>query len=506
MSGGLAELWDEIAGATLGSPARVRLTPQVSLERFVSEGWDYAEPEMPFIPNWHVGAICEHLTWISTGEIQDLIINIPPGHAKSMIAAVLWPSWVWSWWAGWRSIFTSYAGDLSLRDATRTRDLLTSDWYQRKFQPTWKFTSDQNVKGYYRNDAKGERLSTSVGAKVTGFRGHCVVVDDPLAVMEAHSEVKLTEAARWWDTAMSNRFVDQRKKTRVIIMQRLHEKDLTGHVLAKNAGYVHLMLPSEYEPARSSVTVINGVERWRDPRTKAGELLFPSLFTRAVLEEAKTKDLGTWGFAAQHQQSPLPASGGIFQRDWFRRYREKDIPAVWSETLISGDLTFKKKEDSDFVVLDVWSRLLAACYLRYERRERMGFGETKRALRDVAKAWPDAHAKLIEDKANGPAIIDELRNEIPGLIAVPNNDGVLAQAWAIQPFVEAGNIYIPEGPEGDAWLDEVCVFPKGSFDDRVAAFVQAVMRLHKNARSPVAPNRNEPQYSDAARVANQTRF
>lgn len=497
--------------------------PPMRLREFVERGWPIVEPDMPFIPNWHIDAICEHLEWMSSGEIQRLVINMPPGHAKSMIFAVLWPAWVWTWRPGWRSIYGSYDLDLSTRDAVRTRMVLTSAWYLGTFEPSWRFTSDQNVKGYYRNNRMGERMAVSVTGKSTGFRGHFVGVDDPLNVKDRHSDAPggaLDQAVDWWDKSMSSRLNDPRKDPRAIMMQRLHERDPTGHALAAG-GYVHLCLPTEFDVRKRSVTVTKSGQTWHDPRTKPGELLFPELFTPEVIAQAK-KDLGSWDYAAQHQQSPMPATGGIFQKGYFvggevetaegkkiiadRSYRRRQLPPVFEEELQSWDFTFKKREDSDYVVGQIWSRLGADVYLRFERRERMGFADSKRAIRELSAAWPRANAKLVEDKANGPAIIEELRTEIPGIIAVPNNDGVLAHAWAIQGFVEAGNIHVPhpdEEPWVGEWLAEVCGYPKAAFDDRVAAFTQAILRLMRNARARQSTNGNgtEP-LSEAGRAAN----
>jgi predicted phage terminase large subunit-like protein len=488
---------------------RAIAAPQVSLRRFVEMGWHIVEPELAFIPNWHIDAISEHLEWLARGEITRLIINVPPGHAKSLLVSVMFPAWMWTWRPGWRSIFGSYDQELSTRDAVRCRIVLTSDWYHEAFQPSWRFTTDQNVKSFYRNDRMGERLAVSPGGRSTGFRGHCVAVDDPLNVKDAHSDKALETAATWIDQSMSSRLLDPRTGARVMIMQRLHEKDPTGHLLAKG-GYVHLMLPSRFEPKRRSVTVLNGVERWRDPRREAGELLFPQLYTPTVLDEAEKKDLGSWGFASQHQQSPLPSTGGIFQKGYFvggevetpegkrlapdRTYRRAQLPIHFDEHIQSWDMAFKKKDDSDFVVGQVWSRSGADLYLRFERRGRMG-----------TVAHPYAHAKYIEDKANGPAIIEELRGSIPGIIAQPNTDGVEAHAWAIQPFVEAGNVHLPhrsEWPEIDEWLAEVCGYPKAAHDDRVAAFTQAVLRLMRNIGARTPKGRDETRYSEAATIAN----
>ena len=486
--------------------------PIMSLRQFVEEAWPILEPDKPFMANWHVDAICQHLEWVNAGEINRLVINIPPGHAKSILTSVMWPAWVWTWRPGWRSIFGSYDEKLSLRDSVKSRTVMQDRWYHERFSPRWRFTSDQNVKGYYRNSRMGERLAISTSSASTGFRGDCTVVDDPINAKERHNVNALADVVDWWDKVMSSRLNDQLRGGRVIVMQRLHGKDLTGHVLAKG-GYVHLCLPTEFDPKRRSVTVTKSGFTWRDPRTRPRELLFPDLNPPEAIALQRT-DLGTWDFAAQHQQQPMPDTGGIFERGWFKFYRKRDLPPVFAETLQSWDFTFKKKSaseqkkktnDTDFVVGQVWSRLGANCYLRFERRGRMGFGESKKAVKDVTEAWPAAALKLIEDKANGPAIIEELRNDIDGIIAVNNADDVVARAWACQPFVEAGNIWLPDPadwPEVEDWLDEVCVFPKADNDDRVAAFVQAVLRLKRRVGQDSSPP-PQAKPNEAHQVASQ---
>jgi predicted phage terminase large subunit-like protein len=490
--------FDRVKAEVFGRPIeQERTAPPISLRAFVEGAWSSVESELPFIPNWHVDAICEHLEWVAAGEIQRLAINIAPGLAKSILIAVMWPAWMWTWRPTWSAIFSSYDDTLSTRDSVRARTVMMSEWYRESFRPAWAFTSDQNVKGYYRNSRQGERLATSVDGKNTGFRAHCVAVDDPISAKDRHNQRKLESVIDWWDKVMSSRSRDQRTGARVIVHQRLNERDLTGHVLAKG-GYQHLNLPTEYDPKRRSITVTKSGETWQDPRTERGELLFPQLITRDVVDQAKI-DLGTWDFSAQHQQLPLPDAGGIFQRDWFKFYRKADLPAAVAqqseddEELQSWDLTFKGKEDSDFVVGQVWRRIRTRCYLRHERRGRMGFSESKRAVREVTRAFPHATAKLIEDKANGPAIIDELRSDIAGIIAASDPGGVLAQAWAVQPFVEAGGIYLPDPadwPEVEDWLTEVCSYPNGVNDDRVAAFTQAVHRMKRHIQQPPATRRS----------------
>lgn len=491
-----------------------RTAPIMPLRQFVAEGWREVEPEMEFIPAYHIDAICEHLEWVSTGEINRLIINIGPGYAKSIVVSVMWPAWMWSWRPGWRSIFGSYDMVLSTRDAVRSRAVLSSEWFKDTFSPSWRFTVDQNVKSYYINNRHGQRLATSTTGKGTGFRGHCVAVDDPVNAIDRNKLEVHKAVADWWDKAMSSRQVDPRSVMRVAVHQRLHPNDLTGHLLAKG-GYTRLNLPTEFDPKRRSVTVTKSGKKWVDRRSAKGELLFPKLFTPEVVEQAK-KDLGSLDYEAQHGQNPQVAGGGIFKREWFKFYLKRDLPPVWEEELQSWDLTFKatsaqqkKKVDVDFVVGQVWSRLRSNCYLRFERRGQMGFTDSKKAVRDVTKAWPAATAKLIENKANGPAIIEELKDDIDGLIAVENNDGVIAWAHAISAYVEAGNIWVPdpsEWPEVNDWLDEVCAFPGGIKDDRVAAFAMAVMRMKRKGRADDKPTDEKKPPVSAAVAAARQRF
>lgn len=504
----LAAAWkDAVDQARANASLSLVSSPSMRLRAFVEGAWHVNDPAAPFIANWHVDAIAEHLEAVAAGEIRRLVINIPPGHAKSLIVSVLWPAWMWHYRPQWASIFTSYDPGLTMRDAVRTRDVLKSEWFRRTFTPRWGFSGDQNVKSYFANTAKGFRFSTSIAGAATGWRGHAVVVDDPVNVKKANSSVAMDEVIRIWDTAMSSRLLDMQTGAHVIMMQRLNMRDLSGHVLAKEAGYQHLSLPSEYDPKKRSVTVTVSGKSWTDPRTVAGELLFPQKFPRVVLEQAKL-DLGGMQYAAQHQQAPVPAAGGVFKREWFRFYLKRDLPVVWHERIQSWDLTFKKSEGTDYVVGDVWGRLGANIYLIHHDRERRDFVESKKAIIAMTARFPEANLKLIEDKANGPAIISELRGSVSGLVGAGDPGGVIAQAWATQPLVEARQVWLPdpsEAPWINDWLDEVCGFPKFGFDDRVAAATQAWQRFQQNIRGGHGMGKEATEApSEAAMVAGMT--
>lgn len=475
-------------GAIFDPPAPLDPAARMPLKRFVVDGWPVLEPGTDYIDGWHVDAICDHLEAVADGRIRFLIINMPPGHMKSLLVSVFWPAWMWTWRPEWRALFGSYDLTLAIRDAKRTRDLLDSEWYRDTFHPAWTLSGDQNVKSYYENTRKGFRLALGVGSKGTGFRGDCTVVDDPLNVKDQWSETKRAGANDWWDKTMSSRLNDQRKGARIVVMQRLHEDDLSGHLI-KRGGYELLRLPSEFEPTHRATTSIG----WTDPRAEEGECLFPALFPPAVLEQAKI-DLGSGDYAGQHQQTPVPAGGGIIKRAWFRYYTS--TPPVWQQQLQSWDMSFKDTKSSDFVAGGVWGKSGANCYLLDVYHERAGFTETCRAVRSMTEKWPGASAKLVEDKANGPAVIDTLRATIGGLIAVEPEGGKEARAHAVTPFIEAGNVWLPSPeayPQHAGWVEallhecETFTGKDGGKDDLVDMMTQALLRLCRRGGMRDAP-------------------
>jgi hypothetical protein len=214
-----------------------------SLASFVRLGWHVLEPTTPLVWNWHMDAVADHCEAVTDGRITRLLINIPPGHMKSLLVAVFWPAWVWIRRPTWKVIFGTYAETLSTRDSLRCRDLIQSQWYQDTFRPKWKIRSDQNQKTFFQNTARGYRIAVSVGGTGTGLRGDTVVFDDPMNVEEYPSEKSLAKAISWWDHRMSSRLNNMATGSRVGIMQRIHENDPAGHLIRRGT-YVHLNLPS----------------------------------------------------------------------------------------------------------------------------------------------------------------------------------------------------------------------------------------------------------------------
>lgn len=444
---------------------------QRSLREFARQCWHVVEPATPYVHGWHLDAICDHLEAVTLGQIRNLLINMPPRHMKSLAVSVFWPCWVWAIAPSTRWLFSSYAQSLSVRDSLKCREVIRSPWYQANWGSVFSLKDDQDQKMRFENDRTGYRIATSVGGSATGEGGDYLIADDPHNVKEAESTAVRTSVLDWWDRVMSTRGNDPRTVRKVIVMQRVHDADLSGHVLAQG-GWDHLCLPAEYEP-RVHVTSIG----WSDPRKGEGDPLWPERFGVQQIADLK-RSLGSYATAGQLQQRPSPAGGGIWQRAWWKRYAAK--PAKFDEVIQSWDMAFKDLTSSDFVVGQVWGRVGADCYLLDQVRARLDFPATIQAVKDLSVKWPTALAKLVEDKANGTAVIATLRTKLPGLIAINPQGGKESRAQAVSAVIESGNVFIPESaPWASDFIEECSSFPNGAHDDQVDACSQALMRLTK---------------------------
>jgi predicted phage terminase large subunit-like protein len=459
-----------------------------SLTEFIRQAWPVAEPGSPYVPGWHLDAVCEHLEAVTRGEIRRLLINVPPRSGKSLTVSVFWPAWVWTTQPETRWLYSSYAQSLATRDSVRCRRLIESAWFRERWGDVFSLTSDQNVKVRFENDRTGVRLATSVGGSATGEGGDVIVCDDPHKVEEAHSDTIREGVLDWWDHTMSTRLNDPRTGAMVVIMQRVHERDLAGHVIDQG-GWTHLCLPAEFEPRHPFL--------WPgEPRREPGELLCPERVGVQEIEALKTS-LGVYGAAGQLQQRPAPAGGGIFERRWWRYYDPTRPLPEFEQVLQSWDLAFSGTSASDYVVGQVWGQCGADKYLLRQVRERMEFTTTIAAVRAMT-SWVDeryprqrGHGILVERAANGAALLDVLGTEIPGLIPVVPRGHKLARARAITPQVEAGNVLVPgvANAEGSGYdrsltppwvqslIEEAAAFPNAAHDDAIDAMTQAITRL-----------------------------
>ena len=442
-----------------------------SLAAFVRQAWPIIEPSTALVWNWHIDVICEHVQALVENRLptRNLVVNVPPGSMKSTILAVCLPAWMWLRNPGWRGILASGNEGVAIRDSMKCRDIIDSDWYRGLFRPSWGFSRDQNAKGHYKNTATGFRMAISAGARITGDRADAIIVDDPNDAAEAFSKAARDQIINWWDNAAANRLSDMSLGCRIIIQQRLHQEDLTGHVLdTEPAAWTHLVIRQEFE---------QGDEQPWDPRAEEGALFFPARFPREVVE-GERKRLASSGYAGQHQQRPASKEGEIFKRGFVRFYDPTLPLPAFKRKIMSWDTAFKEKQQNDPSCGLVAGEADNGIYILDHELEHMGYP----ALKEKARTWAAAHspsALLIEDKASGQSLIQELKQEtsLP-VVAVQVETDKVSRAWAVVPTWEAGRIYLPAGaPWVDDFLDEIYTFPRAAHDDQVDAFTQLVRYL-----------------------------
>jgi hypothetical protein len=437
------------------SPVAPKDLEPLQLCEFIKQAWHVVEPSTALLYNWHIDAVSEHLEAVTAGQIKNLIINIPPGCMKSLIVCVFWPAWVWgerdpsSRW-----LFSSYAQSLAVRDSKKCRRVIRSKWYQERYGHQFQITaSEDDTKIKFENNKTGFRLSSSVGGVGTGERADYICTDDPIKVSDASSETKRATAVDWWLNEMSTRGTNPNTAHKVIVMQRIHELDVSGAAEALGT-YDVLRLPMEFEPERRCITSIG----WQDPRKRPMEKLFPALFNTNALLDAR-RSLGEYGYAGQMQQNPSPAEGGMFKRKNWGLY----ITAPkFTRIVMSIDASFKGGSENDYVVIQVWGQhrrnvtksaqdarsFESDYYLLDEWRQQAGITATEAGIRMMAKKYPAAYTKLVENKANGPAIVERLENTIKGIVEyVLGSDSKETRAAAIVPIHERGGMFLPADPE-----------------------------------------------------------
>lgn len=448
------------------------------LGEFIRQAWHVLEPTTPYVPGWHLDAIVEHLEAVTNGQIRNLLINMPPRHMKSLAVSVFWPVWAWLTKPEFRWLFSSYALSLSIRDSLKCRRLIESPWFQDRWGRKFTLTSDQNAKLRFDNDKTGYRIATSVGGAATGEGGDVVVVDDPHNVQERESDVIRDGTLTWWDETMSTRLNDQKTGAKVIVMQRIHEKDLSGHVLAKG-GYVHLNLPEEFEPANRCVTTIG----WSDPRQSEGELLWPDRVGEKEVFELK-RSLGPTGYAGQFQQRPVPAGGNLFRSEWFevvdRAPAMVRLARGWDKAATSPE----DGRDPDYTAgVKIGQGIDGKFYIMDVRRTRQGPLGVEMFVQGAASQ--DGTNVLIrleqEPGSSGKAEAERYtRSVLKGYAAkaYPSTGDKATRAAPLSAACERGDVKLVRGEWNDAFISELITFDRGVHDDQVDAAANAFAELN----------------------------
>lgn len=436
-----------------------------SLATFVKEAWHVLEPGQPYIHGWHVDAICEHLEEITDGDINRLLINIPPGTMKSTLTSVFWPAWEWGpkGLPHTRFIGASHEQGLAVRDTRKMRNLILSEWYQKRWPIT--LASDQNQKTFYENDKTGFRQACAV-ASMTGKRGDRVVWDDPHSVEAALSDAHRETALRVFQETLPTRLNSPDRSAIVIVMQRLHEDDVSGYILANELGYDHLCLPMEFEKERRCTTSIG----FSDPRTKEGELLFPGRFPAEVVTRDK-KVMGTFAVAGQFQQRPAPRTGGFFTwenlqivdaapKKILKRVRYWDKAGTEGGGARTAGVLMAYAADGLVYVLDVVKGQWSA-----SQREKV-IKQTAQSDGSGVSIWIEQEPGS-GGKESAEATIRNLMGYNIQAERATGDKAVRAEPYAVQ--VDAGNVRLVKGEWNADFIAEHKTFPRGKFKDQIDA-------------------------------------
>ena len=464
-----------------------------SLSAFIQRAWPVLEPGRRLVWGWVLDTICDHLEAVSRGEVRRLMINVPPGCMKSLTVRVFWPLWEWLHNPSYRFVGASYAESLALRDNRRSRLVFESEWFHTLWGHYLNMSSDQHAKGRFENNFRGWMQATSVKGMSTGERGDRFIIDDPHNVKQAESDAERDGTLQWFSEVVPSRLNDLGKSAIVVIMQRVHQNDVSGYIMEHDLGYTSLVLPMEYEPERSYT---NGIG-FRDPRSVEGDLLWPDRFAREDVEALKKQFRawgGTYAEAGQLQQRPAPREGGMFKVDGFEfadyvpsevvsSIRSWDKAGTQGGGAYTAGVLMHKMKDGRYCVEDV-------------QRAQLSMASREKMMRETAEkdAQSDHGAPQIWIEAEpGSGGKDSAKFTVQNLagydVRVDKVSGSGSKAMRAEPFaaqVEVGNIVLVRGPWNNEYIAELRNFPAGTYKDQVDASSMAFNKLAmKNRQQPV---------------------
>lgn len=449
---------------------------EMSFYEFFKAAWIVVEPAVPLSTNWHHKYICDLLqeecerVIAQQPKTKDVIINVPFRSTKSLIVTVMFPVWAWIRSPKLRFITSSYSATLSIELATKSRDIIFSDWFKRRWGDVFHIKKDQNLKERYENNFVGMRRATSVGGTVTGQGGDFLIVDDPLSPQMASSATERDNANEWYRTTFYSRLNQPDIGVRIIIMQRVHEDDLTGFLLGKETRlkYRHICIPAKSGDNNIKPAYL---EEFYDKDTG---LFWEDRFSQSTLDDYRSA-LGSYGYAGQLQQTPTPLDSGMIHKDWFKvdRYRVEDSVVNF---VIDPAYTADQKNDP--------SALLAYTY-KDNKWQIVDCVNVYKEFPDLVKfiqqwvqknGYTNRSRIYVEPKASGKSIVQTLVRET-GLNVKedkpPTKDKV-ARVSDVSASLESGRVSLLNGDWNDEFLDQLAKFPAAKHDDMVDCLVMAV--------------------------------
>lgn len=466
-----------------------------SFRAFMKDGWRHVDPA-PLVWGWHLDATCDHLTYMTLGDIRFLLINEPPRTSKSLATSVFWPVWHWLHVPSDQFLTASYALQLSIRDNLRSRRLIESPWFQERWGHEWSFAFDERLKRQFSNDKGGRRIALAVESATTGEGGDKLVCDDPHNATEVESDAIRLGTHDWWDNAMSSRLNNPDKSGWVVVGQRTGRDDLFGHIMDTHdmREVVHLVLPNEYQTKFHCVTRVPKTNKvlFSDPRKEDGDLLCPARISAEATK--RLKRVMKAKYALQYQQDADAGEGAILARKNWQLW-EGEEPEL--EYLLSSyDTAFEEKEENDYSARTDWGVFKHRQKVEREDgtfhtaernciillgawRDKVQYHELKRlARRHQRKLKPDY--TLIEKKGSGIILAQDLiRAGIKGVRRVKLDHGgrvkndKVSRANVASSVLDDMLVYYIDRKWAKVVIDECSVFPKGAHDDYVDTVLMA---------------------------------
>lgn len=434
-------------------------------------------PQTPFVPGPHLEVIAAKLEACRQGKIKRLIINMPPRNLKSICASVAFPAWYLGHNPTGHIICATYGQDLSDKFARDCRNVMMSSWYKRLFSTR---IGERHAVWDFQTTEQGTRMATSVGGVLTGRGADLLIIDDPLKPDEALSETRRKAVNEWYNGTLLSRLNSKSDGCIILVMQRLHQDDLVGHVLEQENWEVLSFPAIASEDETFSIDTLFGPYVYA---RRAGEALHPERETLTTLANIQ-KTIGDYNFTSQYLQNPSPPGGAMIKTEWLKYYEEYERPVKFNEVVQSWDTANKATELSDYSVCTTWGVISKVCYLLDVYRGRLNFPDLKRKVRELAKSRKP-HTILIEDKASGTQLIQDLKDEgvfgVKPFEPLPGNDKII-RLHSQSAMFEGGNVRLPcNAPWLSEYVRELTGFPGTRYDDQVDSTTQALIYLREFA-------------------------
>ncbi len=470
--------------------AQVRALLRRDLPSFINKCFVTLEAGRTFHPNWHIDHIGYQLSRVSDETVRRLIVNIPPRHLKSVCVTIAYTAWALGHKPSMKILAISYADALAEQHAIAFKTIVNSAWYQALF-PDFQIARDRRSEIV--TTQHGYRYAGSVGGSILGRGADLIVIDDPIKAQAALSSTERRKVNEFYDNTLYTRLNDKKRGAIVVVMQRLHQDDLVGHIMAKDDWELSA-IPAIATEAQAYRTGLRSSDVYLRP---AGSLIQDQREGRQELDQLR-RTLGSMNFAAQYQQDPVPPDGNVIRRQWIRYY--ECLPAC-EMTIVSWDTASTLGERSDYSVGTVWGKHGSDFYLIDVVRGRFEVPELRKLVEETSLDTK-AHVTLVEQTELGRAIVQDMRLHSPVRPILPKPlFGKEARLLAQAPKFEAGQVLLPkEAPWLADYLSELLAFPNGAHDDQVDSTSQALHYLSWRSSADNPPPRPNPTRPKGNRV------